>query len=213
MALERECRVLYSSSPDRGGDIVLECFPAIKERVPEAELILSYPRWFDICASHFQASHGHLERIRELLNQPGVRRIEGGLGQKALAHLMKTSLVWTAPSYYTPGGQKFEETSCISCMEAQAAGLVVVASNWGALTENVLHGTLLDGDPSEPDGPWRHAFVDAVVGGLTDENTQATAQALGPEYMKHMDWRGAAEQLASMFVPPRVQANYGAIVR
>ena len=213
MSYERECRVLYTSSPDRGGDIVLECFPAIKERVPEAELILTYPRWIDICAQHFQAAHDHMERIRALLDQPGVRRIEGGMGQQSLATLMRTSLVWTAPSYYTPAREPFCETSCISCMEAQAAGLVVVASNWGALTENVMHGTLLDGDPGEVDGPWRHAFIDAVVRGLTDESVQNTAQQLGPEYMQNMDWRGAAEQLASLFVPPRVRANYGAIYR
>ena len=88
-------------------------------------------------------------------------------------------------------------------MEAQAAGCAVVGANWGALTETVQHGTLIDGDPSERDGSWRRAFVDAVVAGLTDPNVQMMAQALGPEYMRDMGWRGAAEQLASMF-PARV---------
>lgn len=198
MALERVRRAVYSSSPDRGGDIALELWPRVREQVPDAELILTYSRWFDRCAEMFQHAHGHLERIRELLEQPGVSRVEGGLGQRDLAHLMRTSLVWVAPSFYTPGGAKFEETSCISAMEAQASGLVVVASNWGALTETVMHGTLIDGDPGEPDGAWRDAFVDAVVQGLTDETVQTTAQTLGPEYMRDMDWRGAAEQLAAM---------------
>ena len=197
MAYERERRVLFTSSPDRGGDIVLECFPEIRKHVPDAELILSYPRWIDICAQHFRQAHDHMARIRELLDQPGVSRIEGGLGQKALARLMKTSLVWAHPSYYTPGRQKFCETSCISCMEAQAAGLVVVASNWGALTENVRHGTLLDGDPTSRE--WRDQFVSAIVQGLTDEVVQAAAQECGPQAMRDADWRGATEQLASMF--------------
>lgn len=203
---DRENRVIYSSSPDRGGDIVLECWPQIREHVPDAELVLTYPRWFDLCAQQFQASQQHLARIRELLEQPGVHRIEGGLGQKALAHLMRASLVWCAPSYYTPGEAKFDETSCISAMEAQAAGCVVVASNWGALTETVAHGTLLDGDPSDPEDGWRHAFVDAIVRGLTDEATQAQAQLLGPEMVRDMDWSGAAEQLAAM-IPARVRAG------
>jgi glycosyltransferase involved in cell wall biosynthesis len=196
LTLERSPRAVYSSSPDRGGDIVLEVWPQVRERVPDAELLLSYSRWFDRCAEMFQQAADQLARIRKLLDQPGVTRVEGGLGQRDLAHLMKASMVWCAPSYYTPGGAKFCETSCISAMEAQAAGLVVVASNWGALTETVAHGTLIDGDPAEKDGAWRKAFVDAVVEGLTNEDVQHAAQTIGPEMMRGMDWRGAAEPLA-----------------
>ena len=90
-------------------------------------------------------------------------------------------------------------------MEAQAAGCVVVASNWGALTETVQHGTLVDGDPRDPEGSWRHAFVDAIVQGLTDKQTQLTAQTVGPEFMAGLGWRGAAEQLASWFPPSRLR--------
>jgi glycosyltransferase involved in cell wall biosynthesis len=207
-APERAPRVVYTSSPDRGGDIVLECWPEIRKQVPDAELILTYPRWFDLCAERFQASQLHLARLRELLEQPGVSRVEGGLGQKRLAHLMSSSLMWVAPSYYTPGRQKFEETSCISCMEAQAAGLVVVASNWGALTENVRYGTLIDGDPAEVGGEWRKQFVAGVVRGLTDEVAQRAAQVTGPDMMSGMGWRGAAEQLAAMFPGVRTPEHH-----
>jgi glycosyltransferase involved in cell wall biosynthesis len=142
----------------------------------------------------------------ELLEQPGVRRIEGGLGQKALAHLMRASLVWAHPSWWSTGDQEFHETSCISAMEAQAAGCVVVASNWGALTETVQHGTLIDGDPRDPAGSWRRQFVDSICRGLTDEPTRQAAQVVGPELMRDMDWRGAAEQLAAM-IPARTLGN------
>jgi glycosyltransferase involved in cell wall biosynthesis len=211
-APERELRVVYSSSPDRGGDIVLEVWPEVRKHVPDAELILTYPRWFELVAERFQLAAEHLDRIRRLLEQPGVSRVEGGLGQKRLAHLMRSSMVWVAPSYYTPGGLKFEETSCISCMEAQAAGLVVVASNWGALTENVRYGTLLDGDPGEVGGEWRKQFVSGIVRGLTDPVAQQAAQVTGPEMMSGMGWAGAAEQLAAMF-PKKVRFNFGGPVR
>lgn len=206
-APDREHRVIYSSSPDRGGDIMLEIWPLVREQVPDAELVLTYSRWFDLVAGYFQAANDQLTRIRELLEQPGVQRIEGGLGQKALAHLMRTATCWVAPSWYsqgdnedgTPGGREFHETSCISAMEAQAAGLVVVASNWGALTETVQHGTLVDGDPREKDGVWRKVFVDSIVRGLTDPIVQQAAQTVGPEMVRDMDWRGAAEQVAAGF--------------
>jgi glycosyltransferase involved in cell wall biosynthesis len=207
---ERELRVIYSSSPDRGGDIILECWPAVREQVPDAELILTYSRWYDIVAQQFKQAYEHRARLVELLEQPGVRRVEGGLGQKALANLMRSSMVWAHPSWYSSGfdtngnpGCEFHETSCISAMEAQAAGCVVVASNWGAIQETVAHGTLIDGDPREEDGAWRHAFVQAIVKGLTDAQVQKTAQEVGPEMVRDMGWDGAAEQLASMFPPPR----------
>lgn len=205
-APDREQRVVYSSSPDRGGDVILELWPQIREQVPAAELILTYSRWYDLCYQQFGETPAHRKMI-ELLEQPGVARVEGGMGQKALAHLMRASLVWAHPSWWTSGDQEFHETSCISAMEAQAAGCVVVASNWGALTETVQHGTLVDGDPRDPDGSWRHAFVDAVVRGLTGEGTQTLAQRVGPEMVRDMGWRGAAEQLAAM-IPVRT-ANVG----
>jgi glycosyltransferase involved in cell wall biosynthesis len=211
--LEREKRVIYSSSPDRGGDVILEVWPEVREQVPDAELLLTYPRWFDLCADRFRHAADIRDRLRELLEQPGVRRIEGGMGQRALAKLMGSSLVWCHPSFFSAGiaedgsrGVKFCETSCISALEAQAAGCVVVASDWGALSETVQHGTLIKGDPREKDGAWRHAFVEAIVRGLTDEQVQETAQTVGPEMVRDMGWRGAAEQLAAMFPTP-VRAN------
>lgn len=202
-APERECRVVYSSSPDRGGDIVLECWGEIKRQVPDAELILTYPRWFELCADQFMAANSHRERLRELVKQPGVSRVETGLGQKSLANLMRASLVWVNPGYYSPGRQKFNETSCISAMEAQAAGCVAIASNWGAVTETLQHGTLIDGDPSVKNGAWRKRFISAVVQGLTDPVVQAAAQTVGPDMVRDMGWRGAAEQLAAMLPPAR----------
>lgn len=203
---DRERRVVYSSSPDRGGDIMLEIWPYIREEVPDAELILTYSRWYDLVAQRFEAAYEHRKRLVELLDQPGVRRIDGGMGQQALAMLMRSSLVWAHPSWYSGGDREFHETSCISAMEAQAGGCVVVCSNWGALTETVEHGTLIDGDPRDETGSWRHAFIDAIIQGLTDPQLQRTAQELGPEYMRDMGWRGPAEQLAS-WIPRRAKAN------
>jgi hypothetical protein len=91
-----------------------------------------------------------------------------------------------------------EETSCISAMEAQAAGCVVVASPHGALSETVQVGTLVDGTPH--DERWRDVFVQSIIQGLTDERVQAAAQVAGPDAMRDMGWFGAAERLAGLWV-------------
>lgn len=197
--IKRERRVIYSSSPDRGLDILLEIWPRVREAVPDAELISTYSRWYDIVAEGNPVIQAQRAHLIGLLDQPGVRRLEGGLGQKALATLMMSSLVWVHPSWYSVADCQMHETSCISAMEAQAAGCVVVASNWGALSETVQVGTLVDGDP-RVDGPWRDVFVQSIIAGLTDETVQQGAQVEGPALMETMGWFGAAEQLSSLWI-------------
>lgn len=196
--IERQQRVVYSSSPDRGLDILLDLWPRIRAEVPDAELICTYSRWYDIVATVSPQVQENRQAIIAKLDQPGVKRLEGGLGQNALAHLMLSSLVWVHPSWYSIQDMQMLETSCISCMEAQAAGLVVVASNWGALSENVQVGTLIDGDP-RVEGSWRDIFVKSVIAGLTDKSVQGAAQTEGPEAMRDMDWFGAADMLRELF--------------
>lgn len=206
-APEREKRVLFTSSPDRGLDVVLECWPQILARVPDAELLSTYSRWYDIVAEHFPGAFDHRQQITRLLNQPGVRRLEGGMGQRDLAHLMRASLVWVHPSWSgtLEPPQPFNETSCISAMEAQAAGLVVVAAEQGALVNTVQVGELIPDPSNARDESWRRQFVDHVVRALTDEAVQAHAQEAGPQAVRDCGWRGAAEQLVSLF--PRVRSR------
>lgn len=196
---ERERRVLYTSSPDRGLDVLLELWPQIVERVPDAELLHCYASVYDRVASQNPTIAAFRDRIRKLSEQPGVRAI-GSQPQQRLAELMRTTLVWVHPSYSTPSGGKFYETSCIGAMEAQAAGCRVVAGGWGALAETVKTGALLRGDPT--DAAWRARFVEEVVAGLTDEGVQQLAQTDGPAAVADMGWDGVARQVAALIDPP-----------
>lgn len=194
----REKRVVYSSSPDRGLAVLLELWPQVRKAVPDAELISTYSRWYDIVADGNPYVKQNREQIIRLLDQPRVKRLQGGLSQPALAELMLSSLVWVHPSWETIHDVPMLETSCISAMEAQAAGCVVVASSHGALSETVQVGTLVDGTPD--DQSWRDVFVQSIIQGLTDERWQQRAQVAGPDAVRDMDWRGAAEQLSGLWV-------------
>ena len=203
---EREKRVIFSSSPDRGLDIVLECWPEIVKKVPDATLYHTYGPWYDIVAKHNSGIKAHRDRIAELDKLDSVHGIKG-MPQDELAMLMRSSLVWVAPSYNSPStpwgkahidtkGIKFDETSCISAMEAQAAGCYVVCGNWGALSETVQTGAKLDGDPMSDE--WRQSFITEVVLGLTDPATQEKAQKEGPEKMAGNDWHEVGTQLEKL---------------
>ena len=192
---ERRRRVLYTSSPDRGLDVLLELWPRIRERVPDAELAYAYsPVYFRVAAQDPTVG-AHHARIRELADQPGVVDL-GSLSQPQLAQVMRESLVWTAPSWNTPHDMPFHETSCIGAMEAQAAGLHVVASNWGALPETVKVGRLVNSDPPGP--RWRKAIVDHIVEGLEDPDVQAYAQVEGPKAVAALGWGGVAGDVVAL---------------
>ncbi|HEU4656324.1 MAG TPA: methyltransferase [Capillimicrobium sp.] len=192
---DRAVRALYTSSPDRGLDVVLEEWPRIRERVPDAELWFCYPDVYDAVADQQPEVAAHRDRISELADQPGVRRL-APQPQHKLARLMCESRVWLHPSWASQHGQPFHETSCIGAMEAQAAGCHVVASNWGALPETVQYGRLINSDAPGP--RWRDALVEHAVEGLTLWEVGAAAELHGPEAARGLGWAGVAEQIGKL---------------
>lgn len=206
---EREKRLLYTSSPDRGLDIALECWPEVLERVPDAKFFHTYGPWYDIVANVSPETAAHRARCRALGEHESVKAV-GPLGQKDLALLMRSSLAWCAPSYFSLGRVKFCETSCISAMEAQAAGCRVICSDWGALHETVKTGAKLEGDPMGPE--WRARFVDEIVAALTDPAVQAIAQRKGPPAVATNDWFGVCCQLEALWERQPAQLQDGLVL-
>jgi glycosyltransferase involved in cell wall biosynthesis len=194
--VQRAPRVLYTSSPDRGLDVLLELWPRVREQVPDAELHHAYAAVYDRIADQDPAVGAHRDRIRELSAQPGVTRL-GSLGQRALAELMCSSRVWAHPSWMGAHAAPFHETSCIGAMEAQAAGCLVVASDWGALSETVRWGHLVN-SAGPGDARWEDAFVSHLVEGLTDPDVGKAAVLRGPEVARDLSWAGVAEQVGKL---------------
>lgn len=135
-------RAIYTSSPDRGMEVALRIWPRVREKVPNAELHIFYG--FDIweASARSRGEQGQLElmdRLRRAVHTTEGVVYHGFVDQRALADEFAKSQVWIYPTW-------FSETSCISAMEAQAAGCRVVTSRIAALEETVRDGVLLDGD-------------------------------------------------------------------
>lgn len=192
---DRVQRVVFTSSPDRGLDILLEMWPRIREQAPDAELAFCCSPFYEQVAARVPHIAEHRELIRRLEAQPGVARL-GSLNQPGVARLLRSSMVWAHPSFSTPAGVPFHETSCIAAMEAQAAGCLAVASNWGALSETVRAGRLIDGPALS--NAWRDALVTNIVEGLTDPAVQEWAQTRGPEAVADLGWRDVGVQVAAL---------------
>ena len=118
--------IAYTSAPDRGLNLLLDVFPAIRTAVPGTKLkVFSSMKLYQVSDAEDRSEHGQLYQLCQ--DTEGVEYI-GSLPQTELARELRTITV-LAYANVVP------ETSCIAVMEAMASGCWVVTSNWGGLPE------------------------------------------------------------------------------
>ncbi len=154
-------KMVYSSSPDRGLPVLLQVWPEIRRRVPDAELHVFYgfDNWekFARVQPNAEAQLRAIGQLRTRMKQlePDGVHYRGKVDQRTLAREFLSAGVWGYCTWFT-------ETSCLTAMEAQAAGLRIVTSSIAALNETVSqeYGVLLDGDWLSPE--YQREFVDQI---------------------------------------------------
>ena len=131
-------RAIYSSSPDRGLAEAVAAWPAVRAAIPDAELHCFYGfagwrRSIELAGENGieQCSKAALVKLEKACAETEGVYMRGRIDQKQLAQEMLSSSVWAY-------GTWFSETSCITAMEAQAAGLHCVCPPLAALAETVL---------------------------------------------------------------------------
>lgn len=186
-------RLMYASSPDRGLMHLLEIFRRAKENVPDLELHVFYG--FDNMDKVINSSNpnsGRAKWIKETLlkamDQPGVYH-HGRLGQRALLREWLKSGLWCHPS-------DFPETSCITCMDAQACGVIPITGPLWAVKENVEHGTFVSGDPGN-NLVRAHYTLELIRLAKDLEEQAAIRDEMIPYALKRFDWERFADQWSS----------------
>ena len=132
-------KLIYTSSPDRGLDILLTMWPEILKKFPDATLDFAYG-WevYDL------VTVGNPERLQwkkdivEALKQKGITD-HGRIGKDALKKLRDKAGIWAYPTYFT-------EIFCINAIEMQESGVVPVTMDLGSLKEVTGAGVLVKGD-------------------------------------------------------------------
>ncbi|MBI3466514.1 MAG: tetratricopeptide repeat protein [Planctomycetes bacterium] len=117
-------RLAYTSTPFRGLDVLVSCFPEIRRRHAECHL--------DVFSSMqiyggIRADDEHQPIYDRCRATDGIA-YRGSVPQTELAQELRGVRVLAYPN-------TFAETSCIAVMEALAAGALVVTSDLGALPE------------------------------------------------------------------------------
>jgi glycosyltransferase involved in cell wall biosynthesis/2-polyprenyl-3-methyl-5-hydroxy-6-metoxy-1,4-benzoquinol methylase len=154
-------RLIYSSTPFRGLDILLELFPKIREQVPEAKLYV-----FSGMSLYGMGNSPELQKIIDKAKtMEGVIYSEP-VNQYRLAEEMMQSALLVYPS-------TFPETFCNTVNEAITAGTPIVTTNLGALPETVgTCGICIDKELTNWAGApvnWKQDFINAVIRLLKDE--------------------------------------------
>jgi glycosyltransferase involved in cell wall biosynthesis len=174
-------RLIYASSPDRGLRTLIQIFLRVREIVPDVELHVYYG--FDNI-DKVTDKHAPAKMLRDMLLEafklPGIHW-HGRTGQIALIEEWFKAGIWCHPSDFT-------ETSCITCMDAQACGAIPVTTPVWAISENVQHGVMVEGQP-ESDPLTLCRYVLELVRLIQDpERQEAIRQEMMPWALQTFDW-------------------------
>jgi protein O-GlcNAc transferase len=139
-------KVVYGSSYDRGLIQLLEAWPRVKEKVPEAHLTVFYgfeaarARAFQLIRPSWRTYRKRNPITFWMYRRAmlaGMRRVNaqhlGRIGHLEVARQFLSAGIWAYPT-------AFPETSCITAMKAQAAGALPVVIPSGAVDETVEFG-------------------------------------------------------------------------
>lgn len=186
--------MVFSSSPNRGLELLLANFREIRAHIPDAELHIYYG--FDTWETMARAANNapELAEIARYKALIAIAESRGGVffhgrqPQPVLADAFLRAKVW---GYLTT----FPETSCISAMEAMAAGCLPICSRVAALGETVgERGVMIDNDSG--DAP--QTFVRECVRALGD--TQYPMAKDARTYaLAHLSWSAVAESWVALF--------------
>lgn len=148
-------KFIYSSTPNRGLDIILEyMWDDIKKEIPDAELHIFYG-WntFYELEKHNPERMRWMKKVQKLMEKDGVIN-HGRVGQNKLAEHILESSIWLYPTY-------FPEIHCITACEMQAGGAIPITSGYAALAETAKNGIIVEGDVYDPE--YHKRFVKKVI--------------------------------------------------
>jgi glycosyltransferase involved in cell wall biosynthesis len=183
-------RLIYTSRPERGLDVLLTMWPEMRERRPDLKLGIAH---YENPGADAQMAEylGTLRRFGEQL--PDVEFL-GPLSKRDLYRELAGSALVVYPA-------AFPEVSCISMMEAGACGTPAVTSRYCALKETAADGesgVLIPGDPRGEE--YQRAFVDAAIGLLDDQaGWQAMSAAARARVVKRYQWKDIAAEWEGVF--------------
>ncbi len=202
---DHSCLFVGRISPEKGVHLLLDAFEEVIRRRPTARLELvgdtgQCPRSFivDICddervaaLARFYDDKGYWARLAERMAQPPLRgRVTWcrPMPQEELAEHYRRASVLVSPSLYEAFGMPL--------VEAMAAGIPVVASRVGGMTEIVEDGRTGRLVPANDPGALAEAICDALA---DPEARRSMGRAGRRKVLETFTWDRVAQGLLDMY--------------
>lgn len=186
-------RLIYSSLPHRGLIFLPHIFDDLKKKHPDLELHVfgSFDRNSEEWAPGIKRDPNPIyEKALSHLKETAGCTFHGSILQKDLAREYMKSAILTYPC------NSDVETSCITAMEAQAAGCAIVTSDIGALKETVGNAGILI--PEEPGSKaYLSKFIEVTDRILSDDALFNKLSQISLEQAKKLSWTRTADSLLS----------------
>jgi glycosyltransferase involved in cell wall biosynthesis len=175
-------RAYYASTPFRGLSYLLDGWPLVRQRVPNAEVHV----FSSLRVNGAEETPESEELYRRAQQTPGVV-YRGAVSQSILRQEAQHARVLAYPCC-------FPETSCIVAMEAMAAGAVVVATELGALPETAWQ------NPMQPAVKgWLERWASDVARQLTDDDEYEARAKQNVELARRYDAEVVAQSMTRVF--------------
>jgi glycosyltransferase involved in cell wall biosynthesis len=172
----------YASTPDRGLKLLLAGWPIIKSAVKDAQLHI-----FSSMKVYNETDREQFVKLYEMAKSLDGVHYHGAVGQAQLRKMSQMCRVLAYPCIVP-------ETSCISAMEAMAAGCVVASTSLGAMPETAWHNPLIP----IADG-WLEQWVLSVVRVLLDNRYYERLAGQNLVSASYYDWDAVAARWLERF--------------
>lgn len=119
-------RIVYSSSPDRGLDKAIRVMDKVVQDIPEAELHVFY----GFSNMEKMGMHNEVSALKKMIEERPYVKFVGNVDQERLRDEFMKAEVWLYPTH-------FQETFCITALEALACSVFPVTRRFGALQDTL----------------------------------------------------------------------------
>jgi glycosyltransferase involved in cell wall biosynthesis len=180
---KKECKprnFIYSSFPNRGLIILLTMWPKIQEMFPDATLSVYCNldhQWVN------EVAPDQMRSIKTMIHLPGVTNY-GWVSKQELAEAWKTADYWFYPCI-------FEETFCLTALEAAISRTCVITNGLAALSETAKHGVTVDGDPYSTG--WQQRCLEKLKNIMSSPNLKETLIERNYQWALEKTWKHQTE--------------------
>ncbi len=181
---------IYPSFPNRGLLQLLQMWPRIISRYPQAKLNIFCDTQNTWCQKYWKEDMLEVDRL--LAKYISSVTNHGWVNGTKLKEFWGKSHIWFYPC-------TFKETCCLTAWEAAASKTLVVSNNLAALETSIGNrGIIIQGNPSEDE--WKDKALEQLFNVLENESIQNEYTSRNYEWVKTKNFQDVVSDFEKRFI-------------